>query len=184
VTDVAVERVTVARAISGGLVTEKGSRRVTVRDFTASDNEFDGLAAYETEDSLFSGLYLYGNLAAGLSLDQDFNRNVVSEAVLALNGTQGIFMRDSRDNVFGDIQIHDSGEQGLFLAQEINVAGSCAEGNTFQGLIVSRSAGAGLRVNDATCRRNLVVGAQFIGNAECISEAEAGQVEQVGVVCR
>ncbi len=54
VSDVLIERVTVSRARSGGLVSEKGSRRLTVRDFTSFDNHFDGLAAYETEDSTFS----------------------------------------------------------------------------------------------------------------------------------
>ncbi len=183
--DVIIERVAVSRARSGGLVTEKNSRRLTIRDFTATDNQFDGLAAYQTEDSIFSGLTLHDNLLAGLSLDIDFDHNVVSGAVMTGNGRQGIFMRDAHDNVFSDIQIRDSGEMGLFLAQAADTdPNSCAIGNTFHGLMVADSAQMGLRVNDAACVQNLVVGAQFTGNAECISEAAPGLVEQSAVVCR
>jgi hypothetical protein len=70
-----VEGVGVENARSGGLVVEMGSRRVTVRDFSASNSQFDGLAGYDTEDSLFTGLDLHDNLAAGLSFDNDFDHN-------------------------------------------------------------------------------------------------------------
>ena len=45
VSDSVVENVTCARNRSGGLVTTLGVRRLTVRNLTAFDNEFDGLAA-------------------------------------------------------------------------------------------------------------------------------------------
>jgi hypothetical protein len=184
VRDVVVERVSVVRARSGGLVAEKGCHRITVRDFTAAENEYDGLAAYETEDSVFSGLYLHDNPYAGMSLDIDFNNNIVTEAVLADNGKQGIFMRDSRDNLFSNIQIRQSGEQGLFLAQVDANTNTPAAGNTFQGLVVTGSGLAGIRVNNVSCVDNLIVGAQFIDNAECVSEAAPGLVSQFSVICR
>jgi hypothetical protein len=90
--DVIIEHVTVFGAKSGGLVTEKDCRRVNVHDFTAYDNEYDGLAGYETEDSTFSDLFLHDNVAAGLSFDWDFNHNIVSNAVIVGNGAVGIFM--------------------------------------------------------------------------------------------
>jgi hypothetical protein len=183
VTDVQIERVTVARARSGGLVTEKGCRHVTVSDFTSTDNFFDGLAAYETEDSLFSQLHIYDNAFAGISLDIGFNNNIVSNAVLTANRKQGIFMRNSRDNVFQGIQIRDSGEQGIFLAQDTDVTKPAA-GNTFSAIVVSGSTGAGLKVNDQSCVNNLVSASQFIGNQECISEVNSGLVQSVGNVCR
>ena len=93
-------------------------------------------------------------------------------------------MRDSRDNLFSDIQIRGSGEQGLFLAQAGADVTSSASGNTFHGLVVSDSAQAALRVNDASCVDNLVIGAQFSNNQECISEQTEGLVESVGTICR
>ncbi len=41
-----------------------------------------------------------------------------------------------------------------------------------------------MRVNDASCVDNMVVGAQFVNNSECISEAEEGLVHQTAVICR
>jgi len=185
VSDVIVERVTVFSARSGGLVSELGSERVTVRDYTSFDNRFDGLAAYETENSAFSRLYLYDNLAAGLSFDGDFNNNIVTDAVIVGSRGVGIFMRDSRDNLFVALQIRNSGDHGVFLAQVDTDPTAPASGNTFSDIVVSGSAGAGLRVNDASCVNNLVTGSQFIGNSGgCISEAVPGLVQVTGTICR
>src|SRR5690348_1847679 len=49
VADTTVERVAAFRCRSGGLVAAAGTRRLTVSDFTAYDNQFDGLACYLTE---------------------------------------------------------------------------------------------------------------------------------------
>lgn len=201
VEDSLVERVTVFSARSGGLVSELGSRRVTVRDFTSFNNQFDGLAAYETEDSTLSGLYLYNNCFAGLSFDLDFNNNIVSDVVIfrspntsSINcqphlpagvvGKVGVFMRDSLDNEFHGLQIRNSREHGIFLAHDQD-ATTQASGNTFNGVVVSQSGGAGLRVNNASCVNNLVVGSQFIGNTGgSISEATPGLVQVFGTIFR
>jgi hypothetical protein len=182
--DALVENITIRSARSGGLVTERVVRRLTVRGLTSYDNFYDGLAAYQTEDSTFSNIFLHDNPFAGMSLDIGFNRNIISQAVLANNGKQGIFMRDSRDNLFQGIQIRNSGEQGLFLAQVDSDTSKPAAGNTFSGLVVSNSAGPGMRVNDLSCINNLVSGAQFINNNGCLSEAQSNLAIQSGVVCR
>jgi polygalacturonase len=185
VTDARIERVTVYGARSGGLVSELTCRRLTIRDFTSFDNHFDGLAGYETENSVFSGLYLHDNLAAGFSFDIAFNNNVISDAVIAGSAKVGIFMRDSRDNVFKGLQIRNSGEHGVFLAQVDTDATKPASGNTFIGIVVSGSKGAGLRANDLSCVSNSVIGSQFVGNTQgCVSEASPGLVLTSGNICR
>jgi len=152
-----------------------------------------------TEDSTFSGLYLHNNCAAGLSFDLDFTNNIISDVLIVrdgdrkcettdppeLDGTVGIFMRDSRDNMFHGIQIRNSGDHGIFLAQEIGQPDTAATGNTFSAMVISRSDGAGLRANDPTVINTLVVGSQFVENTgDCISEAVTGQVEEYGNICR
>jgi parallel beta-helix repeat protein len=185
VSDARVDRVTVRGARSGGLVSELACRRLTIRDFTSYDSEFDGLAGYETEDSVYSGLYLHNNLAAGFSFDIAFNNNIISDTVISGNGKVGIFMRDSRDNIFRGLQIRNNGEHGIFLAQVDTDATKPAAGNTFIGVTVSGSSGAGLRVNDLSCVNNAVIGSQFVANsAGCISEASPGLAIAVGTVCR
>lgn len=192
VEDVTIDNVSVESARSGGLVVEMGSKRVTVRDFTASDSQFDGLAAYNTEDSLFSGLYLHDNLAAGLSFDNDFNRNTVTDSALDHNGDVGVFMRNARDNVFSAVRIQDSFKDGVFLAEN-DQTHEPALGNTFTGLVISDSGdpsapaneGYGIKVADASCTDNLVVATQFVGNRDGdVSEATPGLVTQSATITR
>jgi hypothetical protein len=168
VSDSVVEHVTCARCRSGGLVTTRGVRRLTVRDLTAFDNEFDGLACYHTEDCLFTELYLHGNPGAGISLDLDFNNNVISNAVLVANDL-GIFMRASCHNQFYNISIHDSHHYGVFMAhaEKQTMRGwqpaprtECVH-NAFTNLIASNCGSAAFRVNNTTCTNNVIIGAQF-----------------------
>ena len=172
-TDVIIERVTVYRGRSGGLVTEKGSRRLTVRDFTTYDNEFDGVASYETENSIFTNIYSYNNVAAGVSLDIQFNYNLLSNLILTGNGSQGIFMRDSRNNTFQNVEVRTCGQQGLFLAQVDTNVNTPAAGNMFIGITVS-GCPIGIRVNDASCVDNILDNSHFVGfgsnTASCISD--------------
>lgn len=185
VEDVRVENVTILAARSGGIVTELGCRRLVTRAVTSSDNFFDGLAGYETEDSVFSKLVLHRNSAAGLSLDIAFNNNVISDSVISESGKVGIFMRDSRDNVFSGLQIRKSGEHGVFLAQVDTDTSKPAAGNSFLGVLVEDSKGAGFRANDASCVNNLIVASQFVSNRDgCIGEAVPGLVQSVGTICR
>jgi hypothetical protein len=191
VEDVTVERVSVTGARSGGLVVELGSRRVTVRDFTASDGAFDGIAGYETEESLFTGLHLHDNLGAGLSFDIEFNHNAITDSVIEGSGDVGVFMRDSSDNLFSDLLIRDSDNHGLFLAQVEADTTKPASGNTFTGMLVAGSGqdsgkgGFGMRVNDASCVDNLVAATQFAGNRDGgVSEATPGLVTTSGTITR
>jgi nitrous oxidase accessory protein NosD len=173
VTDSMVEHVTCARCRSGGLVTTRDVRRVTVRDFNAFDNEFDGLACYQTEDCLFTGLHLHDNPGAGISLDLAFNHNVISNAVLTANDL-GIFMRESRDNRFYDVSIRRSHHYGVFMAHAERQTGrgwlpvprtECTH-NSFTNLMASYCGSAGFRVNNTTCTNNVLVAAQFHDNLQ------------------
>jgi len=168
VSDSTVERVICARCRSGGLVTTLGVRRLTVRELTAFDNEFDGLACYETENCLFTELNLHDNLGAGISLDLAFNGNVISNAVLVANDL-GIFMRESCYNRFYNISIRNSHHYGVFMAHAEQLTGrvwrpvpgtECVH-NAFTNLIASNCGSAAFRVNNTTCTNNIIIGAKF-----------------------
>jgi hypothetical protein len=104
--------------------------------------------------------------------------------VISGSGTVGVFMRDSHDNILTGLQVVDSGQYGLFLAQGNGGTTTAATGNTFMALTVRDSAWAGFRVNDGSCIGNEVIGAQLSGNTGCISEAVEGLVLDLGTVCR
>jgi len=192
VEDVTVEHVSVTGARSGGLVVELSSRRVRVHDFSASDSQFDGLAGYDTEDSVFSGLYLHDNAAAGLSFDNDFDGNTISDSVLADNGDVGVFMRDATDNVFAAVRIRDSFKDGVYLAEN-NQNNDPALGNTFSDMVISGSGdvgapaeeGYGVKVVNASCTDNLLVASQLVDNRDgAVSEASVGLLTKSANVFR
>ncbi len=183
--DCTVESVTVHSAISGGLVTELGCRRLTIRDYTSYNNEFDGLAGYETEDSTFSGINLFGNKAAGISTDIKFNNNKFYDVTISDNKSVGIFMRDSLDNSFTNLHIRNNEQHGIFLAQVNSDPETAATGNTFTSVVITNSGGAGIQANDKSCVNNMIVGAQYINNKNgCVGEAASGLLENVGAICR
>ena len=171
--DSLVERVTCARCRSGGLVTTRNVRRLTVRDYTAFENEFDGLACYQTADCLFTGLYLHDNPGAGISLDLAFNHNVISNAVLTANDL-GIFMRESCDNQFLNISIRDSRHYGVFIthAEKQTEDGwqpvpqtECVH-NSFTNLSAINCGSAAFWVDNNMCTNNVIIGAQFHDNVQ------------------
>ncbi len=172
VTDTTVERVICCRCRSGGLVMAQ-TRRIVIRDFTAYDNEYDGLACYLTEDSKFSDLCLRDNLAAGISLDLAFNHNEIACATLTGNDL-GVFMRDSRDNLFQSVTIERSHSHGVFIAQTAEptpegwrlVPGTECTGNSFNSPVITNCGGYGFLINNASCTNNLIRDAQFANNAD------------------
>ncbi len=170
VTDAAVEHVVCCRCRSGGLVTA-AVRRLQVNDLDSYDNQFDGLACYQTEESRFDGLRLHDNLGAGMSLDLAFNHNFITNAELAGNDL-GIFMRDSRNNSFQRLTISKSHHDGVFMAQAAAHTAQgwrlCPDtqciGNNFQSLVVNDCGGKAFQVNDASCTNNVIFGASFLRN--------------------
>ncbi len=169
--DCTVENVTAARCRSGGLVTTLGVRRLLVKDFESFDNEFDGLACYLTEDSVFTGLNLHDNPGAGISLDLAFNHNIINNAALVGNDL-GIFMRASRENQFLNVAIRNSRHHGVFMAHsEMQTANGWGPApktecvyNSFTNLIAMHCGGAAFRVNNTTCTHNVIIRAKFEGN--------------------
>lgn len=165
--------VATAHCRSGGLVTTCGVRHLGVSGLESFDNEFDGLACYETEDCVFENLNLHNNPGAGISLDLAFNHNMVRSATLVANDL-GIFMRASRENQFLNVSIRESRHHGVFMAhtEQQTAHGwaptprtECAY-NAFTNLIAINCGGAAFRVNNTTCTNNILISAKFSGNGK------------------
>jgi parallel beta-helix repeat protein len=176
--DVVVEAVAIHGARSGGVVLEKYCRRVRVRGVEAHENEFDGMAAYETEDSEFSNLNFHHNRSAGFSFDWRFNRNRIADCNASDNGTQGIFIRDSVENVIERVTLRNNAQQGILMAERRPVPGTACRHNHFTGLIITGNRTQGIQINDATCKPNTLEDSLVKNNRlEDVSLAERGQLE-------
>ncbi len=171
-TDIRVEQIVARNARSGGVVLEKNCREIYIDNLDASENYFDGLACYETEDSYFNRIHLHHNQSAGVSLDLNFNHNVVKAAEIHHNGSQGIFMRQSHSNDFKKLQLHHNGNQGVFIAQADADIGTNCTNNVFSDLTVENNKGHGFRINDTSCTENLVRNSVFKSN-------DAGNLSEV-----
>lgn len=186
--DVTVENVTVRGARSGGIVVELESRRIHVNRVRLVDNHLDGLAGYETEDSLFTGLVLSDNKAAGLSLDRGFDNNILADIVITDSGTSGIFLRDGSSNIFDGLRIVNSEENGVFLAQLTAAEDPdmpAPTGNTFSSITITGSSDWGFFQADAAVTDTLLDSAQFINNAlGCFDDQPGGEIIQGDIVCR
>ena len=175
VEDVRLDNLETHNCRSGGIVLEKFCRRVNISDLESYNNEFDGLAAYETEDCVFTQLRLHTNRSAGLSVDWKFNRNLVSDSTFTRNGSQGIFMRDANENVFRNLYLRDNGEQGLFVAETREIPGSSCQRNRFERLTVTGNKTQGIRINDPSCIDNVITESRSAGNTvENVSLAGEG----------
>lgn len=173
-----LENVVTRRTRSGGVVLEKTCRQIRITGLESYDNEFDGLAAYETEESVFTRLNLHHNRSAGFSFDWRFNRNYIADSTASNNGSQGIFMRDSIGNIFERLTLQENGEQGIFMAETRTIPGTACRYNKFRMLTITDNKAHGIRINDASCTVNTLENSKVSENgAEDISLADPTQLE-------
>lgn len=151
--NVIIENVKVENCRSGGIVIERNSSKISVINSSSSYNQFDGLAAYQTTDSFFSNLKLSENKFAGASFDLDFNKNIFVDSLFVDNGHQGIFMRQSNNNVFRNLDIR-SGLQGIFIAKSELENSQCM--NNFFSKIKFIDNKTDFIINDKECTGNSI----------------------------
>ena len=175
---VQVRDVVTRHARSGGVVLEKFCRGISIDGLESYENEFDGLAAYETEESRFTKLNLHHNRSAGFSFDWRFNHNHIADTSASDNGSQGIFMRDSIGNTFERLTLRANGEQGIFMGETRSIPGTACRYNKFRMLTITANKTQGIRINDASCNPNTLDHSMVTGNgSEDISLADLGQLE-------
>jgi hypothetical protein len=146
--NVAVVNATIRGCRSGGIVCEKVTN-FKVSHLISENNEFDGIAIYETTNSFFSYMSLNKNLAAGISMDNWCKNNVFRDCSIAENDL-GIFMRNSRGNFFHDFYFNKN-RHGVFIAQVDSKRETACVDNVFFGIPKEL-----FRINDSSCTNNLI----------------------------
>lgn len=164
VTNCTVENVTLVGARSGGIVLEQNCDNILLRRITTSDNSFDGIAWDGViTNSVISDCTSRNNLAAGLSFDIGPEGNLVVDSIISDNGSVGIFMRDSRRNLFANCLISGNGEDGVFIADG-EAPGAAASENYFDANLFIDNGRNGIWQAGASSVNNVVDGGLFCGN--------------------
>lgn len=148
-TDIKLENIKIKDCKSGGLVTTLGVKNLYINNLTSENNEWDGIALYETKNSLFSNIYLKNNNAAGISLDNNFNNNVFSNIYIFNNGS-AIFMRNSNSNLFNNVFLSKN-KSGIFIAQQDSNINTACSYNKFY---IKSDAADYIKINDKSCLNN------------------------------
>lgn len=162
---VTVSNVTIQRMSSGGLVTEKQCHKLKIINVTSRKNYFDGFAGYQTDFSLFRNLHLNENRGAGISIDINFDNNLLDNVEITNTGDVGIFMRYSSRNLFRNLNItfdaettlngessrqYGEGSFGVFMGavKDAPVKTTCPLGNVFDHPRIVRARGVAFIQND------------------------------------
>ena len=172
--NVQIRRITTTRARSGGIVTTDDVRYFLAEDVVSTENYFDGLALYLTEESIVRGCLLQNNSAGGISTDIQFNGNLIVNNIIADNGrgedgasaNPGLYMSESRDNLIADNLIVGSAGNGIVLT---NNGGDGAADNVFHGNVIADSGEYGIWIAQPNCTGNR-------GHGTCYRDNTLGNV--------
>ena len=128
--DITVSDVAIYSCRSGGIVATDGTIRLLIDNVQSSDNQFDGIAAYDTKYSTFKRVIAYNNLCAGLSVDWKFDYNNIIDCKFDGNDI-GIFMRDSSHNTFTSVTTPLNVHYAVFQSSRDGIAGTECVDNVF-----------------------------------------------------
>lgn len=188
VNDLWIAGVVVHNARSGGLVASWNSSRIYISESTFTHNFFDGIALYTSRDIHVSTFMSYANGAAGLSLDNQLNNVIFSDGQVINNGDVGIFVRDSSDLIFSNLEIAGNNADGCFLSHQTDGFGSPITGTGVNRLFFSgcsfldnKRNGIWLASPTSLSSGNAVSGSLFSGNIDTAIKVDAGgSLEQSG----
>jgi parallel beta-helix repeat protein len=96
---VTIDNCIVYNCRSGGIVIEKESKYITIKNTIVKNNFYDGIASCFSTNVSIINCISFDNKGAGMSFDWLFNNNSIENNII-YNNDVGIFMRWSNDNVF------------------------------------------------------------------------------------
>ncbi|MGB1888034.1 MAG: right-handed parallel beta-helix repeat-containing protein [Akkermansiaceae bacterium] len=193
VDDLRVENVDCHHARSGGIVASWGCERIWIRGSSFHHNFFDGIALYTSDGIMVSDFYCYENKSAGLSLDNKLKNVTFTNGHIYKNNDCAIFARDCTAVNFRNLNIHDNGEHGAFLAHQVYPEGHKEENQivpdsgmhdcSFTSCSFTNNGGHGVCFSSSSkmSSGNSIIGCLFSHNKEsAVSNVEEGFLVQSG----
>ncbi len=181
--DCTVTNVKVTGARSGGMVVVS-SERLMVDGFEAEQSCFDGLAGYQTRNSVFRNVLVHDNDFAGFSFDDDFSDNRFEDFRAQGNHDQGMFIRDASGNRFVRGLFEHNAKNGVYFDQDNrNIATTCATDTSLSDVTVRGNGQYGAWLQFA-CKGNQFVDSAIEANGKgCFGGAEAALIGSTKTTC-
>jgi hypothetical protein len=178
-----VINVKVTDARSGGMVVVS-SDHLMVDGFEAKKSCFDGLAGYETHNSVFRNVLVHDNDYAGFSFDDDFSDNRFEDFRAQGNHDQGMFIRDASGNRFVRGLFEHNAKNGVYFDQDNqHVPTTCATDTSLSNVTVRGNGQYGAWLQFA-CRGNQFLDSTIEGNRTgCFGGAAAALIGSTKTIC-
>ncbi len=97
--NVTIRNCVITNSRSGNIVIEKNCENIIIENCVLSNAFFDGLACYISKGCIIRNNTITGNNYAGISLDLQFNDNIIINNII-INNDLGIFLRHCDNNSF------------------------------------------------------------------------------------
>jgi len=173
--DVTISDVTIERARSGGITTDRGVHNLVVSRVTIRESFWDGVALYRTEASRVENSLIEGNSAAAISMDWSANGNSFTGNIFLNNATgeplvtsdcdqpakplagPGIFLAGVSENLFANNVIIGNSDNGVQIKEGSANPPPGSERNYFVGNVIARNINHGIWVTPqcVTCLGNV-----------------------------
>ena len=181
-----LDNLNIYNARSGGLVISWGCRNLFINNSIFHNNEFDGIALYDSEDVIVKGFFSFENKSAGISLDNNLKHISFSSGSVKNNGDVGIFARSSTDLKFDNILIANNKSSGCFFSNDVSFPFDTGVKRSFFSscsFLDNGGWGFWMAASADSSPDNTIVSSVFAGNAlGAIEIIEGGTLELSGNV--
>lgn len=116
--DVGLRRLVVERCRSACLLSERDTQGLAIIDSDVSGAAWDGVSFNRSSRVTMSGNHVHDNAAAGITTEH-LEDSDIRDNVFERNGSQGIYLSDSRGNRFTGNRFAGNARAGVFLACSI-----------------------------------------------------------------
>ncbi len=166
--DLTISNINVHDAVSGGIVASWQCRGLFLDNLSSHNNQFDGMAFYDSENILISNFICHANDAAGLSLDNDLSYVIFDNGLIRDNIDVGIFARHAHDISFHDLIISGNHSHGAFISHVTEGTGTGVTRLVFESCSFIENNGYGFWLDSPATDspNNALMGCLFSGNAD------------------
>jgi len=116
--DVDLRQIVVERCRSACLLSERDTQGLAITDSDVSGATWDGVSFNRSSHVTMSGNHVHDNAAAGITTEH-LEDSDIRDNVFERNGSQGLYLSDSRDNRFVGNRFVGNTRAGVFLTCSI-----------------------------------------------------------------